>query len=62
MLLAVALAAVDVAAAFAAVDDEAPMLVIDDDTPREMDEHTPEFHDAMVPWSIGPAGRDRLAL
>ena len=60
MLLAVALAAVDVAAAFAAVDDEAPM-VMDDDTPMEMDEHTPECHDAMVPWSIGPAGRGRLA-
>ena len=52
--------AVGVAAAFAAVDDEAPM-VMDDDTPMEMDEHTPECHDAMVPWSIGPAGRDRLA-
>ena len=60
MLLAVAVAAVGVAAAFAAaVDDEAPMVM--DDTPREMDERTPECHDAMVPWSIGPAGRDRLA-
>ena len=68
MLLAVAVAvavAVDVDAAYAAaVDDvaEAPMMmVVDDDTPMEMDEHTPECHDAMVPWSIGPAGRGRLA-
>ena len=63
--------AVDAAyAAAAAADDvaEAPrmmMVVVDDDdtddTPMGMDERTPECHDAMVPWSIGPAGRDRLA-